>query len=456
MLHAHRAHGHFRRRRATGPSSHTFPRKCPQDVPPHKLPRAEKAAERVDLTGLVRRARDMGLRASPDALCAAQEIDVAHRAAAQLTLGLSAAPTASAAPAALAGAVHVVSLPELPPASRLALCSGPVAAARVAPEPKFQRIGKGQPRVSREDRATLRRMAAELAAEGPSRWKTICASDIGQRLGFTTKQLRDVVKQKAQEPPSSAQWSDTLQSTLVEEVAARGRVWAVIRREGADGAFSAFRPEDLRRRYDEDTSVARMPVCKQYAVGGQRVRGVTLVKGGRYQVCFRGKYVGLCETLVEAAAKWDEEARSAGFDESRLNAVPQDAAAAAAGGPVRQHAKYSMSEDGTTISLFQGHSLSPAAFLAAAEALCKQARNHSACTWGALAHHLGMGDLIGKSAAVHSCFASLLGVDMKTTMWDVYRSGDGEAMPAATAAAAAAGAEPAAASESQDEAGAYN
>ena len=362
-------------------------------------------------------------------------IDEKDRAAAQLALRLSAAPTASAAPAALAGAA--VNMSALP-CSHLALCSGPAAAARIAPEPKFQRIGKLKPLVSREDREELRRLAKLYECEGPTRWKTIAASEIGVRLGFTTKQLRDVVKKKPQEPPSSAPWSDELQSLLLAEVAARGRVWAIIRREGANGAFSAFRPEDLRRHYDEDSSVETQ-VCKQYTVGGRRVRGVTLVKGGRYQVCFRSKYLGLCETLVEAAAKWDEAASAAGLPETMLNAVPVDAAACAScdPAPVRKHAKLSMSDDGTTVSLFPGHSMTREAFLAAAEALSKRARNHSVCTWGALAQQLGMGDLIGKSAAVHACCAALMGVDMKKTMWEVYRSGGGEAMSGATVAAAA-------------------
>ena len=398
---------------------------------------------------MARRARDARLISSADAFhCAAQDIDDNHRAAAQLALSLSAASTASAAPGDLAGAVNVSALPS----SHLALCSGPAAAARLAPEPKFQRIGKLKPLVSREDRAELRRLAKELECEGPARWKMIATSGIGLRLGFTTKQLRDVVKQKAQEPPSSAPWSDELQSLLLAEVAARGRVWAVIRREGANGAFSAFRPEDLRRHYDEDSGVETQ-VCKQYTVGGQRVRGVTLVKGGRYQVCFRGKYLGLCETLVEAAAKWDEAARAAGLPETMLNAVPPDAAAGAScdPAPVRKHAKLSISDDGTTVSLFPGHSMKREAFLAAAEALSKRARNHSVCTWGALAHQLGMGDLIGKSAAVHACWAALMGLDMKKTMWEVYRNGDGEAMSGANHAAASAGAAPAQASAEEYE-----
>ena len=411
-------------------------------MPLHKRTRADSAVEVEDLTGTARQETDPRPDSSPDApLCAAQDMDDEHRAAAHAALGLAAAPTAYYAPGSLAaGSADLLAAM---PSSHLALCSGAGAPARLAPDAKFQRLGKLKPLVSREDREELRRLAKELEPEGPARWKTIAASAIGLRLGFTTKQLRDVVKKKAQEPPSSAVWSEEHQKLLLEEVAARGRVWAIIRRDGAGGAFSAFRPEDLRRHYDEDSSI-ETAVCKQYTVGGQRVRGVTLVKGGRYQVCFRGKYIGLCETLVEAAAKWDEVARAAGVAESELNALPADVAAAAGAARdpalVRKHAKYVMSDDGTAVSLFPGHSMTREAFLATAEALCKRARNHSVCTWGALAHLLGMGDLIGKSAAVHACWAALTGCDMQKTMWEVYRSG-GQATSAGLAAAASAGTE---------------
>ena len=416
-----------------------------EDAPPRKLPRTDKAVEVVDLTGMARHARDarMPSDSSADAqLCAAQDMEDEHRAAAHAALGLAAAPTAAYAPGSLADGA--ASLLAAVPSSHLALCNGSGSCARLAPDAKFQRIGKLKPCVSREDRAELRRVAKELEPEGPARWKMIAASPLGQRLGFTTKQLRDAVKQKPQEPPSSAPWSDELQQLLLEEVASRGRVWADSRRDGAGGAFSAFRSEDLRRHYDEDSSI-QTAVCKQYTVGGQRVRGVTLVKGGRYQVCFRGKYIGLCTTLLEAALKWNEAARAAGVAESELNALPADAAADA-GAPrdpalKRKHAKYSMSDDGTAVSLFPGHSMTRQAFLATAEALCKRARNHSVCTWGALAHQLGMGDLIGKSAAVHACWAALTGSDMKKTMWELYHSGGGEARSAGVANAAASGTE---------------
>ena len=315
-------------------------------------------------------------------------------------------------------------------------------ASRLAPEPKLQRIGKQASLVSREDRATLRRMAAEL--QGPGRWKEICASEIGVRLGLTTKQLRNVTRVKPLEPPSTAQWSDELQRLLLAEVASRGRSWVAIRDEGAGGAFRAFRSEDLRRHYDTPPAEPR----HGYMVGARRVRGVTLVKDGRYQVTFQQRYVGLRDTLAEAAALWDAQARAAGLPDSELNGVvPEpDAAGAPRDAPVkRECAQYTRSADGATVSLRAGHAMPAEAFLAAAAAMCKEESRQSSVTWGALARRLGCGDLVGKSAAVHACWAELMGVDMKTTLWEAYR-GNGRqrapntAAPAAEDAAAAAAA----------------
>lgn len=303
------------------------------------------------------------------------------------------------------------------------------------PTAKLQSFGKQKHLVTPEERATLRRLAKELEPEhGPDRWKEMCAtSEICLRLGLNTKQLRKVVKVKPLEPPSTAQWSDELQTQLVAAVAAHGRLWAVIRRDAADGAFRPFRLEDLRHHYDK-------PAAKPgYLVGGTRVRGVTLVGRGRFQVTFNRKYVGMCHTLPDAAALWDKHARAAGLPDSALNALPEEAVQQALEAfpdpaPKREHAKYSMSDDGGSISLRAGHCMTREAFLAAAESYVKQCTSPSRCTWGGLAQRLGMGDLVGKSHAVHFCFAALRGVDHKKTLWQAYHGVDEEAPPAAAAA----------------------
>jgi hypothetical protein len=296
----------------------------------------------------------------------------------------------------------------------------------------MRRLGTQKHLVTPEERATLRRLAKELEAQGPGRWQVLRATELGMRLGLTTKQLRDVVKVKPLEPPSTAQWSDALQTQLVEAVAAHGRVWAAIRADAAGGAFRPFRLEELRRHYDNPQG-AKPPA---YRVGGKPVHGVSL-SGRRFQVTFNGKYVGLRATLVEAAALWDEQARAAGLPESALNALPADAvqqASDAEPAPIRGHAKYKMSDDGGSISLRAGHSMTREAFLAAAESFAKQCISQSRCSWGGLAQRLDMGDLVGKSHAVHACWAALMGVNRKTTLWQAYHGGEEEAPPAAAAA----------------------
>jgi hypothetical protein len=283
-----------------------------------------------------------------------------------------------------------------------------------APNPKMQRLGN-TPKVSTEDRATLRAMAEELLVRGPERWNIIRTSDIGQRLGFDNRQLREIVKVKRSMTSTGAPWSDELQTKLFAEVSKRGREWEDIRRNGADGAFVAFTSEVLRKNYDKER--AGFPSgFKEYFVEGKKVRGMSLVKGNQYQVVFKGAYIGFCRTIAEAASKWDEAARAAGVPESELNNLPQEVVEAA----IKEYspsdskpsrAKYIMSKDGTQVSFHGGQFISRETFLVAAEELYKQSPCNAYCTWGALANKLGLNHLIGKSRAVHLCWIGLTATD---------------------------------------------
>lgn len=283
-----------------------------------------------------------------------------------------------------------------------------------APNPKRQQIGS-TPRVSSEDRATLRAMAEEFKVHGPERWNMIRASDIGQRLGFGNKELRSIVKVKRSMPSTGAPWSDELQTKLVAEVAKRGREWEAIRRDGAGGAFVAFSSEVLRRNYDK--ARAELPSgFKEYFVKGKKVHGVSLIRGNHYQVVFKTAYIGSYKTVAEAASKWDEVARAAGVPESELNNLPQEVVEAAikeysSSAPKPARARYIMSEDGKHVSFHGGQFIPRETFLAAAEELYKQSPCNSYCTWGSLANKLGLDRLIGKSHAVHLCWIGLTASD---------------------------------------------
>ena len=186
------------------------------------------------------------------------------------------------------------------------------------PQPQFQRAGRL--RISSDDRETLRQLAAQLDGQ-PQRWKTIAASEFGQRLGLDARQLRHVLKSKAYVPSSAAGcWTDELQRLLVAEVAARGRAWASIQRDGGGGAFAAYNVETLRRNYDHPTTRHHSATV----LGGRRVRGVARLPSGRFRVIFRQRIVGTCDSLAQAARMWNASARAAGVPPHKLNAVPDD------------------------------------------------------------------------------------------------------------------------------------
>jgi hypothetical protein len=189
--------------------------------------------------------------------------------------------------------------------------------ARMPPQPQFRRAGRLG--MSAEDREALRRLAAAMA-DTPRRWKAIAESDFGRRLGLDHRQLRHALKSKAYQPSTApAAWSETLQNLLVAEVAARGRAWASIRRDGGGGAFAAFNVETLRRNYDHPSAHRA-----GYTLGGHRVRGMTRLPRGRFRVTFRERLVGQCDGLAQAARMWNDAARAAGVPADRLNIVPDE------------------------------------------------------------------------------------------------------------------------------------
>ena len=192
------------------------------------------------------------------------------------------------------------------------------AGPRMSPQPQFQRAGRL--RMSPDDRETLRQLAAQLNGQ-PQRWKTIAQSPFGRRLGLDARQLRHVLKSKAYVPSSAAgSWTEALQSLLVSEVAARGRAWASIQRDGGGGAFAAYNVETLRRNYDHPTARHHVAIV----LGGRRVRGVARLPHGRFRVIFRQRIIGTCDSLAQAARLWNEAARAAGVPPEKLNAVPED------------------------------------------------------------------------------------------------------------------------------------
>ena len=186
------------------------------------------------------------------------------------------------------------------------------------PQPQFQRAGRL--RMSADDRETLRQLAAQLDGQ-PRRWKTIASSPFGRRLGLDARQLRHVLKSKAYVPSTATSaWTDELQRLLVAEVAARGRAWASIQRDGSGGAFAAYNVETLRRNYDH-------PAARHHSstvLGGRRVRGVARLPRGRYRVIFRQRIIGTCDNLAQAARMWNDAARAAGVPPEKLNVVPDD------------------------------------------------------------------------------------------------------------------------------------
>ena len=189
---------------------------------------------------------------------------------------------------------------------------------RMPPQPQFQRGGRL--RMSADDRETLRQLAAQLDGQ-PRRWKTIASSDFGRRLGLDARQLRHVLKSKAYVPSSAAgSWTDELQRLLVAEVAARGRAWASIQRDGGGGAFSEYNVETLRRNYDHPTARHHSTTV----LAGRRVRGVARLPRGRFRVIFRQRILGTCDNLAQAARTWNAAARAAGVPPEKLNIVPDD------------------------------------------------------------------------------------------------------------------------------------
>ena len=180
--------------------------------------------------------------------------------------------------------------------------------------------------MSAEDRAELRRLATANGRD----FAAIAASPFGARLALTAKQLRDscrVYPSKPKRQPdadtrramkrSRVTWNASLQAELAHAVATYGRRWAAIQADAGGGVFRAFSVEFLKGRH------ARSGGARTYTMRKtDDTRGVSWLSNGRFQVSYRGKYLGLFSNLHDAARRWNAAAAADGVPADKLNAVP--------------------------------------------------------------------------------------------------------------------------------------
>lgn len=209
---------------------------------------------------------------------------------------------------------------------------GGVALAAAPKEADFLRRAPRSP-MAADDRAELRRLAEANGRD----FVAIAASPFGARLALTAKQLRDscrVYSSKPRQQPdadtrramkrSRVTWNASLQAELSHAVATYGRRWVAIQADAGGGVFRSFSVEFLKGRH------ARSGGARTYTMRKtDETRGVCWLGNGRFQVSYRGKYLGLFSNLHDAARRWNAAAIADGVPADKLNAVPPAAEAEA-------------------------------------------------------------------------------------------------------------------------------